>query len=69
MVGTRKLWGVMYHVLATNTTPHSATVSTFMNYLGADLKNVGTEHHFEQKRKKKEINKKDPNAPRHNRIG
>lgn len=69
MVGTRKLRGVMYHVPASNTIPQGATVSAFMNCLGADPKTAGTEHHFERKRKKKEITRKDPNAPRQNRTG
>eukprot|EP00253_Pinus_taeda_P009843 PITA_09843 len=69
MVGTRKLRGVLYHVPVSNTIPQGATVSAFMNCLGANPKTFGTEHQFERKRKKKEITRKDPNAPRQNRTG
>lgn len=68
-VGTRKLMGVMYHVPASNTIPQGATVSRVVNCVGADVITAITKDHFERRRKKKEITRKDPNAPKQNKTG
>eukprot|EP01018_Ginkgo_biloba_P034679 Gb_28624 [translate_table: standard] len=69
MVGTRKMRGVLYHVPSSSTTPQGATVTALMNSLGTDLKTADIEHHIGHRRKKKEMSRKDPNAPRQNRTG
>eukprot|EP01018_Ginkgo_biloba_P030517 Gb_24776 [translate_table: standard] len=69
MVGTRKMRGVLYHVPPCSTRPQGASVSSFMNSLETDLKTPARVHRMGRKQKKKEMSRKDPNAPRQNRTG
>ncbi|XP_057873420.1 high mobility group B protein 9 [Cryptomeria japonica] len=69
MVGTRKMKGVLYHVPPTGAKPQGASVSTFMNSLGSELKASDVEDQIGHRRRRKELSRKDPNAPRQNRSG
>ncbi|KAH9325596.1 hypothetical protein KI387_005774, partial [Taxus chinensis] len=69
MVGTRKMKGVLYHVPPTGARPQGASVSTFMNSLGTELKASDMEDEIGHRRRRKELSRKDPNAPRQNRSG
>ncbi|KAH9294151.1 hypothetical protein KI387_040642 [Taxus chinensis] len=55
--------------LSSSTVPQSATVSPFVNSLGNELTTTVRDHQIEQRRKKKLMTRKDPNAPRQNRTG
>ena len=70
MVGTRKMRGVLYHVASTNTTPQNASVPGMMQIVGVELKPTNlTPTSVGRKRKKPDVIRKDPNAPRQNRSG
>eukprot|EP01018_Ginkgo_biloba_P033764 Gb_35021 [translate_table: standard] len=69
MVGTRKMKGVLYHVPPTGGRAQGASVSTFMNSLGTDIKISDMEDRIGHTRRRKEMSRKDPNAPRQNRSG
>lgn len=68
MVGTRKMSGVLYHVPSTNTMPQNACVPALMNSVGSELKASDLGPKVRRKRRK-DIIRKDPNAPRQNRTG
>eukprot|EP00252_Welwitschia_mirabilis_P011692 TRINITY_DN26054_c0_g1_i1.p1 TRINITY_DN26054_c0_g1~~TRINITY_DN26054_c0_g1_i1.p1 ORF type:complete len:376 (-),score=83.15 TRINITY_DN26054_c0_g1_i1:291-1418(-) len=67
MVGTRKMKGVLYHILPNNTRPQGASVSNFSLNANIDAFNFGSRSG--RRRRRKERSKKDPNAPRQNRSG
>lgn len=69
MVGTRKMKGVLYHIPPTGARPQSASVSTFMNNIITGAEALQIENQIGRRRKKKEMSRKDPNAPRQNRSG
>lgn len=69
MVGTRKMRGVLYHVAPTNTAPQSAIVPGMMQMIGAQPKSTDLAPTVGRKKKKPEVIRKDPNAPRQNRSG
>lgn len=69
MVGTRKMRGVLYHVPPSGSRPQGASVSTFMNSRETDFRTAMLDHRLGRKRKRKEMSRKDPNAPRQNRTG
>ena len=64
MVGTRKMKGVLYHVPPTGAKPQGASVSSYMNSLGSELKASDVEDRIGHRRRRKELSRKDPNAPR-----
>lgn len=69
MVGTRKMKGVLYHIPPTGARPQGASVSTFMNNIITGAEALQIENQIGRRRKKKEMSRKDPNAPRQNRSG
>jgi len=69
MVGTRKMRGILYHVPPSGSRPQGASVSTFMNSRETDFRTSMLDHRLGRKRKRKEMSRKDPNAPRQNKTG
>ena len=71
MVGTRKMRGVLYHASSNNRAPQNACVPGMMQSVGLELNlsNLTPKPMVGRKRKKNEVFRKDPNAPRQNRTG
>eukprot|EP00249_Psilotum_nudum_P008764 c21494_g1_i1 orf=260-1960(+) len=69
MVGMRKMRGVLYHVPSTNSLPQNAIVPALVNNIGSELKSSDLGPMLGEKRRRKDIMRKDPKAPRQNRTG
>lgn len=72
-VGSEKLQGVLYHVPPTHRAPQHATVPTYEETIGAEVRIPRGEPKaggsWRKRPRKEEMLKKDPNAPRPNRTG
>lgn len=72
-VGSEKLQGVLYHVPPTHRAPQHATVPTYEDTIGAEVRIPRGEPKaggsWRKRPRKEEMLKKDPNAPRPNRTG
>ncbi|KAH7442228.1 hypothetical protein KP509_03G077600 [Ceratopteris richardii] len=68
MVGTRKLRGVLYHVTSKDTQQNTST-SSIMQSVNSGREYTDMVPKMGRKRQKREVFRKDPNAPRQNRTG
>lgn len=69
MVGARRMRGVLYHVAPADMPPQNASVPTMMQSVSSEIQSVDVAPKDGRKRRKREVFKKDPNAPRQNRTG
>lgn len=69
VVGGEKLKGVLYHVPPGNKGPQFASLPGLLNSMNAELTAGGEMQTRRKRRRKEEMPKKDPNAPRPNRTG
>ncbi|KAI5058304.1 hypothetical protein GOP47_0026474 [Adiantum capillus-veneris] len=69
MVGARKLRGVLYHVASTDIPSQNISMTSIMQSVDSEIQFADGAPKMGRKRKKREVFRKDPNAPRQNRTG